>query len=225
MENSAGTATVGITPGAGTHLDLAQSDYSGYRDTASVLFVGQVPANGTWDIPDATITSGTFTWSTNYLWFDPTGTGGIRPLGIASATVTTIKYGDAALTISPTVVATPQAMTKTQTATGVTVSPAPTATPQAMTKTQAATGITIVPAPTAAGEAWTTKYLKPDALLVQTGVTGAVANIQDSPTSPDGTYLSPSGGAIDVRMSFENNTQDMRTGTNDQILRVRMVKV
>jgi hypothetical protein len=65
----------------------------------------------------------------------------------------------------------------------------------------------------------------PDALLVQTGVTGVVANIQDSPTAPDGNGLVPSGGAIDVRMSFEDNAQDMRTTASSQIIRARLTAV
>jgi hypothetical protein len=131
----------------------------------------------------------------------------------------------ASLTITPTVTGTLGAVTKTTLATGITLTPTTTATPGGTTKPIVAGGVTVTRTTTAAGQAWTTKYLRPDALLVQTGVTGVVANIQDSPTAPDGSGLVPSGGAIDVRMSFENDAQDMRTGTNDQIIRVRVTAV
>jgi hypothetical protein len=88
----------------------------------------------------------------------------------------------------------------------------------------ATVALTVSRTTAADGQAWKTMFLMPDALLVQTGLTGVVANIQDSPNSPDGTYLTPSGGAINLRMSFEDNAQDMRTGTGDQIIRVRVAK-
>jgi hypothetical protein len=160
--------------------------------------------------------------------------GFVTDLGTATLTVTPTTTAvpqaitdtaSASLTITPTTTAALGAVTKTQTATGVTLTPAVAATPQLMTKTQAATGVTVTRTTAASGEAYTTKFLMPDALLVQTGVTGVVANIQDSPTSPDGSYLTPSGGAINVRMSFEDNAQDMRTNSGDQIIRVRVAKV
>jgi hypothetical protein len=56
--------------------------------------------------------------------------------------------------------------------------------------------------------------------LSMSGLTGTVSEIQDSPTSPDGSALDPTGGAVDVRFSFENHGQTLRTTTGDQKIRV-----
>jgi hypothetical protein len=62
--------------------------------------------------------------------------------------------------------------------------------------------------------------MRPDAILSMSGLTGTYIDIQDSPTSPGGTALEPTGGAIDVRFSFENHSQPLRTQTGDQTIRV-----
>jgi hypothetical protein len=83
--------------------------------------------------------------------------------------------------------------------------------------------VTITPASSA--NVWASYFWQPDALLVQTGLSGVVANIQDSPTAPDGNALTPSGGAINLRMSFENPGSQLRKQSGDQIIRVRVTAV
>jgi hypothetical protein len=62
--------------------------------------------------------------------------------------------------------------------------------------------------------------MRPDAILSMSGLTGTFTDIQDSPNSPGITELAPTGGAIDVRFSFENHTQQLRTEAGDQTIRV-----
>lgn len=100
-----------------------------------------------------------------------------------------------------------------------------TATPTAMTKTTSAVAVTASPSPLSAGEAWLVLFYQPDAILSMTGLTGTVSEIQDSPSSPDGNSLDPTGGAVDLRFSFENHNQILRTNANDQTIRVRVTAV
>jgi hypothetical protein len=62
--------------------------------------------------------------------------------------------------------------------------------------------------------------LPPDALLSVSGLTGSYTDIDDSPDSPDANHLTPTGGAIAVRMSFVDTGYTMRTLAGDQLLRV-----
>jgi hypothetical protein len=85
-----------------------------------------------------------------------------------------------------------------------------------------ASAVTVSPSTAAAGMTYSTYYWKPDAILASSGLSGTVADIQDSPTAPGGTGLTPTGGAIDVRMSFENPGGNLGTSTNAQIMRILM---
>jgi len=79
---------------------------------------------------------------------------------------------------------------------------------------------TVATSAAAAGEVWRSRFFRPDALLTLTGLSGTVSEIQDSPTSPNGDALDPTGGAVVVRFSFEEHGQQLRTGTGDQVIRV-----
>jgi hypothetical protein len=72
---------------------------------------------------------------------------------------------------------------------------------------------------------WTVDWYPPDAILSMTGLTGVVAYIRDSPTSPDTDELTPTGGPIDVRFSFEGHGQQLRLGEGDQVIRVLVTAV
>ena len=61
--------------------------------------------------------------------------------------------------------------------------------------------------------------LPPDAILVQTNLTGSVTDIDDDPASPDANNLTPSGG-IDLRVSFGSPGGTLATGTNIQGFRI-----
>jgi hypothetical protein len=67
---------------------------------------------------------------------------------------------------------------------------------------------------------------KPNAIYVQTNLTGSYVDIDDSPDTPDGSTLVPGGsGAIEMRIGFEDHTgQNMRTLAGDQIIRVLVRK-
>jgi hypothetical protein len=82
--------------------------------------------------------------------------------------------------------------------------------------------LAVSPTTAAAGTLFRTNYWKPVAILASTGLSGTVADIQDSPRSPGGTGLVPTGGAIDVRMSFEDPGGTLSTATGAQIIRVLM---
>lgn len=66
--------------------------------------------------------------------------------------------------------------------------------------------------------------LKPNILYGMSGLTGTYTDIDDSPDTPDANALVPSGGAIAVRIGFEDHGYQMRLLAGDQILRV-VVKV
>jgi len=62
--------------------------------------------------------------------------------------------------------------------------------------------------------------LPPDALLAVSGLSGSYTDIDDSPDAPDANHLTPTGGAVAVRMSFQDTGYPMRTLAGDQRLRV-----
>ena len=64
--------------------------------------------------------------------------------------------------------------------------------------------------------------LAPDALLVQTNLTGAVADIDEDPDSPDGDWLTQTSGgaATECRVSFPTPSGDLATGAGLQEFRL-----
>lgn len=62
--------------------------------------------------------------------------------------------------------------------------------------------------------------LAPDAILTQTNLTGAVADIQDDPDSADANWLI-GGGAVVLRVSFPTPAASLRTGFTQEF-RVRL---
>lgn len=63
--------------------------------------------------------------------------------------------------------------------------------------------------------------LAPDAILEQTNLTGAVADIQDDPDSPDGSWLTAAANTSTVlRASFPSPSDDLTLGAGQQEIRV-----
>lgn len=67
---------------------------------------------------------------------------------------------------------------------------------------------------------WRTSRLPPDAVLAQTGLSGAVGTITDDPELPDGTDMTSTGGAVDLRTSFGSPGGTLLPGAGLQKIRV-----
>jgi hypothetical protein len=143
----------------------------------------------------------------------------VDPIPAASGTV--LKSVTAAVTVLPTVTAASGGTTKPGSA-AHTVPIIPIATAGGSDKSVTAETTLVDPQPWAEGIVWRSMFIRPDALLSMSGLTGSYTDIQDSPNSPDANKLVPTGGAIDVRMSFEDEGQILREETGDQILRILM---
>lgn len=153
-------------------------------------------------------------------------------VGFLSANIFTPTLG-AGSTISASTVAAPGVAVPTTTTTA-----SSTAVPSAIAGTTtipahtASSGVTITAtltsgvaaAPASAVHLYKMGAFKPNILYTLTNLTGTYTDIQDSPDTPDANALVPTGGAIVVRMGFEDHTSDMRTQVGDQILRA-VVKV
>ena len=99
---------------------------------------------------------------------------------------------------------------------------------QASTTDQTVTNmgtVTVGTTETANSDVYWRRFWQPDAILVMTGMSGVIANIQDSPTSPDGNAIVPTGGASNIRISFENPPDPLRTNANDQTIRILVTAV
>lgn len=71
----------------------------------------------------------------------------------------------------------------------------------------------------------TAQRLAPDALLVQTNLTGSVGDVQDDPDSPDAAWLTAASVAdVEARVSFPVPTSDLTTGAGVQEFRVLVRK-
>lgn len=71
----------------------------------------------------------------------------------------------------------------------------------------------------------TTERLAPDAILVQTGLTGVLSAIQDDPDSPNGSWLTTSSNtSTDLRVSFPTPSGSLTTGAGLQGIRVLVRK-
>lgn len=160
----------------------------------------------------ATVSAGTIT--------DDASAAITTALTTTAALGTVSKTGTAdATTTSLTTAVTPANLAKS-TDTSLTTTPTTASALGANIKSASATGLNPSPSTAADGNAWRQRFFKPDALLVQTGLSGTVASIQDSPTSPDGSWLTPTGGAVNLRMSFEDPRYTLRANAGDQIIRV-----
>lgn len=73
---------------------------------------------------------------------------------------------------------------------------------------------------TAAAVAVVFQRLAPDAILTQTNLTGAVADIDEDPDSPDASWLT-GGGAVVLRVSFPSPAADLVAGATQEF-RVRV---
>ena len=70
-----------------------------------------------------------------------------------------------------------------------------------------------------------TERLAPDAILVQTGLSGSVTAIDEDPDSPDASWLTSSVGTnTDLRVSFPLPSGNLNTGAGLQEFRVRVRK-
>lgn len=73
---------------------------------------------------------------------------------------------------------------------------------------------------TAEALVWRFGMFKPDGLAGMSGLSGTYLDIDESPDTPDGNALTPTGGPVAVRITFEDHGYELRTGAGDQILRV-----
>lgn len=213
---TATTSTVSPTPasalGAVTHTVTGTATTS-----PTTVAAGVVGDEGT-----AAVTTTPTTAAAGVVLDEGTAATTTTPTTAAAGTVTDL--GDATSTVTVTPVVSPQAMAKTTLATMVTSSPATTAIPAGTLKSSTA-AVTVTPNSTWSGNAWGSQFMRPDVLLSVVGLTGIVEYIQDSPSTPDTNELAPTGGAVDVRFSFENHDQQLRALPNDQTIRVRLTSV
>jgi hypothetical protein len=209
--------TVSLSPtatGTGTHLANAGAVTISPAPLSSGALVNYLVAQAVTVSPTA-LTSG---------FSNKISTTAAVTVSLTTSSASTVDHrGSASTTVSLTTLA---AMLKTSLAAAGLTTVTETVSSSALVDHLANAGLTVVTLTDLSGAiVWRTRYLKPDVLLVETGLTGPVSYIQDSPTSPDGNALTPTGGAINLRMSFEDPGEQLRQNTNDQIIRVRVTAV
>ena len=69
-----------------------------------------------------------------------------------------------------------------------------------------------------------TERKSPDVLIIQTGLTGVVADIQDDPDSPDSNWLTTNAPNSVMRVSFPTPTGNPTTGAGLQGIKVWLRK-
>lgn len=98
--------------------------------------------------------------------------------------------------------------------------PSPTVSAESNASISAVTVTSVAATPVAAVHLYRMGVYKPNIIYTQTNLTGTYSDIDESPDTPDADALVPTGGAIVVRMGFENHTQPMRTEIGDQKIRI-----
>lgn len=240
------------TAGAVT-VDVAQTANAGAVTKPSTAGTTTVDATETADAGtlDKPVTAGALTVSPNttanaaVTKFIAAGAVTVDVTETANLSLITKPVTAGAITVSPATNAVVGNVTKPATAGSVTVTPtttgtpapaadeviagtvtlAPTTTATASVTKFATTSVTVTPQTSAAFMAWRTIFLKPDAILAMSNLSGSVSDIQDSPSSPDGNGLTPTGAPVSVRFSFENPNEQLRTNANDQTIRVLVTAV